>query len=67
MTDARVSTAEQDLDTQIAALKREGCTTIRSEKRSGAPLQGHSFAVVCSARRLKELGKLRAIVIPRFA
>src|SRR5450631_1735089 len=32
---ARVSTADQDLDIQIAALKREGCTTIRSEKRSG--------------------------------
>src|SRR5450631_1670888 len=32
---ARVSTADQDLNIQIAALKREGCTTIRSEKRSG--------------------------------
>jgi DNA invertase Pin-like site-specific DNA recombinase len=32
---ARVSTTDQDLDIQIAALKREGCTTIRSEKRSG--------------------------------
>jgi YD repeat-containing protein len=33
---ARVSTTDQDLDIQVAALKREGCTTIRSEKRSGA-------------------------------
>jgi DNA invertase Pin-like site-specific DNA recombinase len=32
---ARVSTTDQDLEIQIAALKREGCTTIRSEKRSG--------------------------------
>jgi Resolvase, N terminal domain len=32
---ARVSTTDQDLDIQVAALKREGCTTIRSEKRSG--------------------------------
>jgi DNA invertase Pin-like site-specific DNA recombinase len=32
---ARVSTTDQDLGIQIAALKREGCTTIRSEKRSG--------------------------------
>jgi DNA invertase Pin-like site-specific DNA recombinase len=32
---ARVSTTDQDLDIQIAALKREGCTTIRFEKRSG--------------------------------
>src|SRR5580698_4793643 len=37
---ARVSTNDQDLDIQIAALKREGCTTIRSEKRSGTPTQG---------------------------
>jgi hypothetical protein len=33
---ARVRTTDQDLDIQVAALKREGCTTIRSEKRSGA-------------------------------
>ena len=32
---ARVSTTDQDLGIQIAALKREGCTTIRSEKKSG--------------------------------
>jgi DNA invertase Pin-like site-specific DNA recombinase len=32
---ASVSTTDQDLDIQVAALKREGCTTIRSEKRSG--------------------------------
>jgi DNA invertase Pin-like site-specific DNA recombinase len=32
---ARVSTTDQDLEIQITALKREGCSTIRSEKRSG--------------------------------
>jgi DNA invertase Pin-like site-specific DNA recombinase len=32
---ARVGTTDQDLDIQVVALKREGCTTIRSEKRSG--------------------------------
>jgi DNA invertase Pin-like site-specific DNA recombinase len=32
---ARVSTTDQDLEFQIAALKREGCIMIRSEKRSG--------------------------------
>jgi DNA invertase Pin-like site-specific DNA recombinase len=32
---ARVSTTDQDLAIQIAALKREGCTTIRSEKEIG--------------------------------
>jgi predicted site-specific integrase-resolvase len=29
---ARVSTTDQDLDIQVAALKRQGCTTIRSRK-----------------------------------
>jgi DNA invertase Pin-like site-specific DNA recombinase len=37
---ARVSTTDQDLEIQIAALKREGCHTIRSEKRSGTSTQG---------------------------
>ena len=32
---ARVSTTDQDLDIQIAALKHEGCITLRHEKRSG--------------------------------
>jgi len=32
---ARVSTAEQDLDLQLAALAAAGCATVRSEKRSG--------------------------------
>ena len=37
---ARVSTTDQDLELQITALKREGCTTIRSEKRSGTSTEG---------------------------
>ena len=32
---ARVSTTEQDLDIQVAALRAAGCQTIRSEKKSG--------------------------------
>src|SRR3954449_11318809 len=32
---ARVSTADQDLETQLAKLKAEGCGIIRSEKVSG--------------------------------
>lgn len=32
---ARVSTTDQDLDIQIAALRAAGCQTIRSEKKSG--------------------------------
>ena len=37
---ARVSTFEQDLDLQIAALKAAGCDVVRSEKRSGTSTQG---------------------------
>jgi DNA invertase Pin-like site-specific DNA recombinase len=37
---ARVSTIDQDLSVQIAALEATGCSTIRSEKRSGTSLQG---------------------------
>ena len=37
---ARVSTADQDLDTQLAKLKAEGCGIIRSEKVSGGSRDG---------------------------
>jgi DNA invertase Pin-like site-specific DNA recombinase len=37
---ARASATNQDLAIQIAALKRAGCTTIRSEKQSGASTKG---------------------------
>ena len=33
---ARVSTTDQDLSIQQAALKAAGCEVIRAEKRSGA-------------------------------
>ncbi|TIP06449.1 MAG: recombinase family protein [Mesorhizobium sp.] len=39
---ARVSTTDQDLDTQIARLKAEGCSIIRSEKVSGASRDGRA-------------------------
>lgn len=39
---ARVSTAEQGLDVQEAALKAAGCTAIRAEKRSGASTEGRA-------------------------
>lgn len=37
---ARVSTTDQDLSLQVAALKAAGCTTIRAEKRSGTTTKG---------------------------
>lgn len=39
---ARVSTIDQDLHTQIAKLKAEGCGIIRSEKISGASRDGRA-------------------------
>lgn len=39
---ARVSTIDQDLETQIAKLKGEGCSIIRSEKVSGASRDGRA-------------------------
>jgi DNA invertase Pin-like site-specific DNA recombinase len=39
---ARVSTTDQDLATQEAALRAAGCEVIRSEKRSGITTQGRS-------------------------
>jgi DNA invertase Pin-like site-specific DNA recombinase len=39
---ARVSTTDQDFDTQLAKLKAEGCEIIRSEKVSGASREGRT-------------------------
>src|SRR4028118_1316998 len=39
---ARVSTADQDLDTQLAKLKVEGCGIVRSEKVSGGSREGRT-------------------------
>jgi DNA invertase Pin-like site-specific DNA recombinase len=39
---ARVSTTDQDLDLQLAALKAAGCDVIRAEKRSGTSTEGRA-------------------------
>lgn len=39
---ARVSTLDQDLDTQVAKLKAEGCEIVRAEKVSGASRDGRT-------------------------
>ncbi len=39
---ARVSTADQDLDTQRAKLKAEGCEIVRWEKGSGGSRDGRT-------------------------
>jgi DNA invertase Pin-like site-specific DNA recombinase len=39
---ARTSTVEQNLDSQIAALKAAGCSMVRTEQKSGASLEGRS-------------------------
>lgn len=37
---ARASTEDQECTIQVEALKAAGCTTVRSEKRSGSSLEG---------------------------
>src|SRR6202158_6636746 len=37
---ARVSTLDQDLSLQLAALKTAGCDVVRSEKQSGTSTEG---------------------------
>jgi hypothetical protein len=39
---ARVSTTEQDLPIQEAALHAAGCDTVRAEKRSGTTTEGRA-------------------------
>src|SRR5262249_16264532 len=58
---ARVSTTEQDLSAQLAALKKASCQRIYSEKRSGA--NGNRDAL---QRMLKELQAGDIVVVTRL-
>jgi DNA invertase Pin-like site-specific DNA recombinase len=58
---ARVSTSEQDLSGQLAALKDAGCARIYSEKKSGA--NGDRAAL---KRMLKEVGPGDVVVVTRL-
>ena len=48
---ARVSTTDQDLDTQLAKLKAEGWEIIRSEKVSGGTREGRTERRAACERR----------------
>jgi DNA invertase Pin-like site-specific DNA recombinase len=58
---ARVSTTEQDLSGQLAALKEAGCARVYSEKKSGA--DGNRAAL---QRMLKEVGPGDIVVVTRL-
>ena len=58
---ARVSTTEQDLSGQLAALKEAGCTRVYSEKKSGA--NGDRAAL---QRMLKEVQSGDIVVVTRL-
>ncbi|WP_062014886.1 recombinase family protein [Aureimonas sp. AU4] len=50
---ARVSTLDQDLDTQLERLRAEGCAIVRAEKVSGASREGRAeLATVIEFLRL---------------
>ncbi|GJE45695.1 recombinase family protein [Methylobacterium soli] len=59
---ARVSTTDQDLDIQLAALKAAGCNTIRSEKVSGTTTAGRSELAII----LDFIGKGDSLVVTRI-
>ena len=46
---ARVSTTDQNLDLQEAALRAAGCTVIRSEKTSGTKRDGTNSPSSCNS------------------
>ncbi|TDL77386.1 recombinase family protein [Rhodococcus qingshengii] len=62
---ARVSTVQQDLETQIQALKNEGCDVIYSEKFTGTKADRPQFKEVLS--RLEAGDTLVVTKLDRFA
>src|SRR3954471_4799859 len=59
---ARVSTADQDLETQLAKLKAEGCGIVRAEKVSGGSRDGRTeLATIIEFLRPED-----ELVVPRL-
>ena len=68
---ARVSSADQNCETQIARLKAAGCTVVRSEKASGKSRDGRSelatnhenVELVLSSQDRPDLGSIRSPIL----
>ena len=64
---ARVSSAGQDLDIQLAALKAAGCDVIRAEKVSGTSTERRADTILAFLRRGDTLTVTRIERLARIA